>query len=56
MSTKQLQSATKRPCMEASCHTAKQYLAVGHTCKGVAPYPYIWQHGIDSQTILRETI
>ena len=30
---------------ETSCHTAKQYLAVGHTCKGVAPYPYIWQHG-----------
>ena len=29
---------------ETSCHTAEQYLAVGHTCKGVAPYPYIWQH------------
>ena len=29
---------------ETCCHTAKQYLAVGHTCKGVAPYPYVWQH------------
>ena len=29
---------------ETSCHTVEQYLAVGHTCKGVAPYPYIWQH------------
>ena len=27
---------------ETSCHTAKQNLVVGHTCKGVAPYPYIW--------------
>ena len=26
---------------ETNCHTAKQHLAVGHTCKGVAPYSYI---------------
>ena len=30
---------------ETSCHTAKQYLAMGHTRKGVASYSYIWQHG-----------
>ena len=28
---------------ETSCCTARQHLAMGHTCKSVAPYPYIWQ-------------
>ena len=27
---------------ERSCHTVTQYLAMGHACKGVAPYPRIW--------------